>query len=212
MRWLGHLDILRTFERAIRRSGLPIAFSSGFNPRERLNFASALGVGITGAQERVALELTDAVSPQEVQERLNAVLPPGIRIVQCLPVPDTQTEKNLFSALDRAEYEVVCACSAAFSAQEIEHGIAQLLACKQVLIHREREGKMREVDIRPHLYSLYLQPHSAQPGHFTLRMEVGMGETSNVRPTEICEALSRYLPGIKPKRVHRLRLLSGKDT
>jgi len=42
VRWLGHLDILRTFERAIRRAGLPIAFSNGFNPRERLVFASAL--------------------------------------------------------------------------------------------------------------------------------------------------------------------------
>ena len=57
VRWLGHLDLLRTFERAIRRAELPIAFSAGFNPRERLAFASALGVGVTGEAELATIEL-----------------------------------------------------------------------------------------------------------------------------------------------------------
>src|SRR2546426_2254200 len=79
-RWLGHLDILRTFERAIRRAELPIAFSSGFNPRERIAFASALSVGVTASAEPATVELTDPVAPEELVERLNAKLPPGIQL------------------------------------------------------------------------------------------------------------------------------------
>jgi radical SAM-linked protein len=77
VRWLGHLDILRTFERAIRRAGLPIAFSQGFNPRERLAFASALSTGVTGAAERATLELTEPQQTDQIVAQLNAALPPG---------------------------------------------------------------------------------------------------------------------------------------
>ncbi|CCW36132.1 radical SAM-linked protein [Chthonomonas calidirosea] len=211
VRWLGHLDILRTFERAIRRSGLPIAFSGGFNPRERLSFASALGVGITGAEERVALELTEPIPPQEVQKQLNAVLPPGIRIVQCFPVSEEQQERNLFSELDRADYEVLCSASEPVSAEAIEQAIAHLLSQSQVTIPREREGKTRLVDIKPQLYSLQLKPGSLQNGRFLLIMRLGMGETGNVRPNEVIEALGQQVPGIKVHRIHRLRLL-GPDS
>lgn len=208
VRWLGHLDILRTFERAIRRSGLPIAFSGGFNPRERLSFASALGVGVTGAEERVALELTELIPPQEVQERLNAVLPPGIRIIRCFPVSEEQQERHLFGELDRADYEVVCSTPEPITLETIERAIAHLLAQPQVTIAREREGKSRTVDIRPYLHTLQLKPESFQNNQFVLIMRLGMGETGNVRPNEVVEALDQQVPGLKARRIHRLRLLA----
>src|SRR5580704_15246674 len=68
VRWLGHLDILRAFERAVRRAELPIAFTLGFNPRVRINFASALSTGITGSAEPAVLELTDAMGTEQVSE------------------------------------------------------------------------------------------------------------------------------------------------
>src|SRR5690349_8902503 len=88
VRWLGHLDILRTFERAIRRAELPISFTAGFNPRERIAFASALSVGVTGAEEPATIELTESLPGEEVVERLNAKLPPGLRLQSAVPIPD----------------------------------------------------------------------------------------------------------------------------
>src|SRR5437588_10146928 len=87
-RWLGHLDILRTFERAIRRAELPIAFSTGFNPREKLAFASALSVGVTGSAELATMELTAPVPSAELVGRLNDKLPPGIRLRSADEIPD----------------------------------------------------------------------------------------------------------------------------
>ena len=110
VRWLGHLDILRTFERAICRAALPIAFSQGFNPRERLAFASALGTGITGGAEKATLELTAPLQTADLLSLLNDTLPPGIRIHDCEPVPEAGS-RDALHAFDRAEYTVLCNCS-----------------------------------------------------------------------------------------------------
>src|SRR6266700_2916279 len=88
VRWLGHLDMLRTFERAIRRAELPIAFSTGFNPRERITFASALGVGVTGGAELMTIELTDTVEPPAIVADLNDKLPAGIQILEAREIPE----------------------------------------------------------------------------------------------------------------------------
>src|SRR5689334_5202192 len=109
VRWLGHLDILRTFERAIRRAGLPIAFSNGFNPRERISFASALSTGVTGGAEPALLELTASLPVEILIRQLNDSLPPGIRIGTCEEVPEAGS-RDVLNAFDRAEYSVVCAC------------------------------------------------------------------------------------------------------
>src|SRR5579871_2324438 len=85
-RWLGHLDILRTFERAIRRADLPIAFSTGFNPHERIAFANALSVGVTGSEEPAILELTTPLDPEDLVGRLNEKLPPGIQLLSAREV------------------------------------------------------------------------------------------------------------------------------
>ena len=122
VRWLGHLDILRTFERAIRRAGLPVAFSTGFNPREQIAFASALSTGVTAGAEPAVLELTDPVDPAALLTGLNDTLPPGIRIWECQEIPDAGS-RDLLNRYDRADYEVVCACAPDTEPAEVESAI-----------------------------------------------------------------------------------------
>src|SRR2546421_12880929 len=107
VRWLGHLDMLRTFERAIRRAELPIAFSSGFNPRERITFASALGVGVTGAAELATVELTEPAIPDDITAKLNQKLPAGIRILDAAEIPEAGS-RDLLNSFDRAELLLTC--------------------------------------------------------------------------------------------------------
>src|ERR1051325_1800398 len=107
VRWLGHLDILRTFERAIRRADLPVAFSAGFNPRERIAFANALSVGVTGGAELATLELTGPMPPDEIVSRLNAKLPPGIRLSTAEEIPESGS-RDLLNSFIRAEIRVTC--------------------------------------------------------------------------------------------------------
>src|SRR2546425_659565 len=108
VRWLGHLDILRTFERAIRRAELPIAFSTGFNPRERIAFANALSTGVTGAAELATIEFTEQVEPSTIVNSLNKKLPPGIQLQTAEEIPEAGS-RDLLNSYSRAEIRVTCA-------------------------------------------------------------------------------------------------------
>ncbi len=211
VRWLGHLDILRTFERAIRRAGLPVAFSTGFNPRERIAFASALSTGVTAGAEPAVLELTEAVEPMSLLEGLNVTLPPGIRISDCQEIPDSGS-RDLLNRYDRADYEVVCACAPDTEPTEIECAIQALLARPQWEVVRAREGRSRTLDIRPYLFALSLVPKSLTVNRLTIAMTVAIGEGGNVKPPEVITLLAERVPGLTLRRAYRARLLASTTT
>ena len=208
VRWLGHLDILRTFERAIRRAGLPVAFSTGFNPRERIAFASALSTGVTAGAEPAVLELTDPVDPATLLSGLNTTLPPGIRIGACQEVPDVGS-RDLLNSYDRADYEVVCACAPNTEEAEVSGAIDALLERPQWEIVRAREGRSRNLDIRPYLFALTLVPESLTSNRLTLAMTVAIGEGGNAKPPEVVALLAEQIVGLTLRRSHRARLLSS---
>ena len=89
LRYIGHLDLMRAMQRALRRSGLPIRYSNGFNPHIRLSFAAPLSVGVVGLRELMEVPLEDGVTEQGFQDGMNAVLPDCLRIRQCRALEDS---------------------------------------------------------------------------------------------------------------------------
>lgn len=81
VKFISHLDLIRIFERAIRRANLPIAYSQGFNPRMKISYGQALKVGQTSGSEEAKLTFEKELSPEEVASRLNAVLPKGVKLL-----------------------------------------------------------------------------------------------------------------------------------
>ncbi len=81
IKYISHLDLARTMERALRRAHLPMVYSQGYNPRPRLAFASALPVGVTGREEIMDVWLTPPLEPLAIAQRLVPQLPPGIQLV-----------------------------------------------------------------------------------------------------------------------------------
>jgi radical SAM-linked protein len=205
VRWLSHLDIHRTFERAIRRAALPIAFSQGFNPRERLSFVSALSTGVTGSEELLVLEFTAPREPQTITTDLNAVLPNGIRIRHSEEIADAEV-KLIPKEIDRAEYRVVCGCATTTTPESVHRAVNQLLQQDEVIIQREKEGRVRNINIRPSLYTLSLLPERENEQRLTLCMILGQGEGGTVRPAEIVTALQKALPELTLRRAHRVRM------
>ena len=82
-RWLSHLELVRTFIRALRRSGLPLAFSQGFNPHPRLSYGPSLGVGVAGLREYLDVDLATGVPLTEGMASLRQQFPPGVE-TRCL--------------------------------------------------------------------------------------------------------------------------------
>lgn len=87
VKYVGHLDMFRAWERAIRRARLPLAYTQGFNPQPRMQFAAALPVGFTGEAEVVDIFLNQALAPEEFLNKLSPALPRGVRPVTAAPVP-----------------------------------------------------------------------------------------------------------------------------
>ena len=91
--WLGHLDMMRTFERTVRRAGLPVTWSQGFNPRPHLEFALPIGVGLATDDDYVDVLLTELLDESALVKRLNASFPTGIQILEAKIVPVEASER-----------------------------------------------------------------------------------------------------------------------
>ena len=84
MKFIGHLDVMRFFQKVMRRADIPIAFTSGYSPHMIMSFAQPLGLGVTSDAEYLDIELTRPISSEDAVSQMNAVMVEGIEIVSFL--------------------------------------------------------------------------------------------------------------------------------
>lgn len=186
VRFVSHLDLLRTWERSLRRAGLPLALTEGFNPHPKLAFAHALAVGMTSEGEYLDLELREYLLPAEVQERLNQALPRGFQVVKIRTLPEGAPA--LMSIVNRADYLLGLPLREAVA--DVNEQLQALLTKPALpLLKRSKSGE-REVDFRPLLYRL---AGSSDGPMVHLRCLVAAGSEANVRPEDIVKLLEKYL-------------------
>jgi len=83
LKYISHLDIVRLFQRAIRRAGLPVSLSEGFTPHYKISFDKALKLGVESEGEAAAFTVSGSIDPEEFKNRINEKLPEGIRVLEC---------------------------------------------------------------------------------------------------------------------------------
>lgn len=173
MTWVAHLDMMRTFERALLRAAIPVAWSGGFNPRPDLVFALPVGVGVETRHEPFQLTLTEAVKPEALVNALNAVLPPGLIIREA--VVDSSVG-SIMARVTAATYTIVGA------------GVASLVPALQATapLNVEKHSKkgLRTVDLRPGIIAFQFN------GEDALQISVRAGSNDNVRLDLLLDALS----------------------
>ncbi len=192
LRYTGHLDLHRIWERTLRRAGLPLAYSQGFHPQPRIQIASALPLGFTSRAEIVDIFLTQSIPIEGLRETIQAVAPPGLEILKIEEVaanaPALQTQ------LRAAEYAITLPKPASDSHTELPRRIAAVLEAPA--LPRQRRGK--EYDLRPLIEELRL----LEDGRLFMRLSAREGATG--RPEEVLAEL-----GIPWEETHieRLRLI-----
>jgi radical SAM-linked protein len=173
LRLISHHDLLRCFERMLRRASLPFHSTSGFNPKPRAVFALPLPLGIIGCREVVELELDAEVPHDEIHERLARHAPAGLEILSVRPI-DWKTTAHVRSArYQLAVPEERCA--------ELRERIASLLAMAECWIERQRP-EYRRLDVRPYLRDLI-------PSSGVLSMDLGVTPNGTARPEEVVHLL-----------------------
>ncbi len=178
MRYTGHLDLHRSWERTFRRAKLPLAYSQGFHPQPRINLASALPLGFTSTGEMVDIWLENELPIYEIRSRLERAAPPGIKLQEVEQVGDQ--EPALQTLVIASEYEIVLMGPD----QQLDLRLQELLSKDN--LPRERRGK--RYDLRPLVEELRRLPDDDQshPRLF-LRMTSRPGATG--RPEELLSAL-----------------------
>ena len=179
MRYTGHLDLILTWERTFRRSGLPLSYSEGFNPRPVFNLAAPLPLGYTSQGEIGDFWLSDIMSLNEFSSSLDRALPPGLAIHDIEEVPQLHGNK-LPSLVQAAIYRMTLD---KFS-PGLEDRIGELLTAKT--LPRERKGK--EYDLRLLINELTLTaPEDAKL--FVIETQLSLLPGATGRPDEVLSAL-----------------------
>ncbi len=188
MRFTGHLDEQRTWERTFRRAMLPVKYSEGYTPRPRFHLAAALPLGCTGRHELADVWLEQPMPLEEIEARLRAALPPGLALHKVEEVPEKAPAlQNLVQA---AEYEV----RFLDPIPDLAERVARFLAQEHVL--RERRGKT--YDLRPLVQALEVREVQGQP---VLWMRLAARPGATGRPDEVLDALGIPLEVARPERV-----------
>ncbi len=191
LRFVGHLDMAKTWERILRRAQLPLEYTQGFNPRPRMQFAAALAVGLTSASEYLDAWLTTRLDDHSAEAwiaRLAATSPAGIPIYSLDEVPISSSA--LPTLVTHSEY-VITPGDNAVTAELLESRAAALLS--QEVIER-LNSKDKPYDLRPLILDLHLE------GGETLVAHLKTGEKGNARPDDLLDAMGIELGSV---RVHR---------
>jgi radical SAM-linked protein len=182
--FLGHLEMLRFWQRALRRAGLPLAYSKGFNPHPRLAFGPALAVGVESLAEYLDAEFTQAVNPEEIKKRAQAQLPAGLELLLVKPVP--AGARALTAVIEVAAYQASWLLPP--DTQLLQSSIEALLARQEVnIIYPGREGE-KVKDIRPGIFKLELTADN------NLEMLLETSSKGSVRPEQVITALDLHQP------------------
>ena len=177
LRAVSHLDLMRAFERALRRTGLPLRMSEGYNPRPRLSFPAPLGVGMEGLDEAMEFELGEWTPPPEIESRLRAQLPEGLTLLRLEVAPGRRAAQ---------------ATEATYRATPIEplredprlaaEALDALMKRVEIPVGRRRKKRDKTVNIRPFLLALRRDGDE-------LILRVTAGSPGSARPEEVLGAL-----------------------
>ena len=221
LKYTGHLDLLRVFQRVVRRAGLPAAYSQGFNPHMRLTFALPLPVGMESVDDYAELVLAETPPPEEIMARINACGPAGLTVTGAWYLPEGTA--NAASRTAAADYQADLAGWIKSNGAADDGGAAGINALRAavqavldepaVVIPKKTKSGVKDADIRPDIYALRLDGEPLQdpapqrdgeplrdpaPRRETaahkLYMRLSAGSASFLHPKYVLQVLEERLP------------------
>lgn len=182
-RYISHLDLARTLERALNRAKIPVAYSQGFNRRPRMQMATALPLGYTSEYELADILLMEKMEPELARQQLMAKMAPGIVISQVEEVPIDSP--SLQSVTQASTYVATLLDPVDFADLQVK--VAALVAAEKLERERERRGKKKVYDLRPLI--LDLSATQDEDGQVHIQMNLCLEPSKTGRPDEVLQAL-----------------------
>ena len=188
VKFISHQDEFRLWERTLRRANLPLLYKQGFNPQPFMQFASPLGVGITGLREPVDITLSPPVPLAEVERLIREKLPPGVHLQTIEEVP--LKTSALYSLLIGADYTILLyAEPGELASSLITQRIKEFLAQPEIVRERERKGEKYTYNLRPLVFVLRYDGYDSASEEHRIFLRVQQREGATGRPDEVVAAL-----------------------
>lgn len=191
MKFIGHLDIMRYFQKAMRRAGVDIAYSEGFSPHQKMSFAAPLGVGILSEGEYLDIEAYSSKSSQEMIDALNAVMVEGMEVLSYKLLPEGSGKAMaMVAAADyamdfREGYEPE-------SFEKFASAFLSFVSQPEINVVKKTKKGERTLDLKPLIYDASIKDN-------TIFLSLCTGSTDNIKPELVMEAFYGSLGQVMPE-------------
>lgn len=182
IRHIGHLDIQRSVQRGLRRSGLPVAYSQGFNPHILITFASALSTGACGKREIMDVTMAEDVSAEDFICRMNRSMPPEMQISTARVVDNKHP--SLMGMVAAAEYDLLIRDES--DGEKLADAVPELLGREHFFTMRKTKTKLGECDIRPLIHTIETEKKNEKTHIHAI---LTLNEKESCKPHMLLEAL-----------------------
>lgn len=187
MKFIGHLDMMRYFQKAIRRANIDICYSEGFSPHQIMSFAAPLGVGITSDGEYFDIEVNSSLTSKEALDALNSTMVEGVEVTEYVKLPDNA--KTAMSLVEAADYTL--------SYKEGYNSPVNVSEWQEIInkyfhntdsfnIIKKTKKSEREIDLKPLVYKLEVKEENGKPYFYIM---LSTGSTNNIKPELVLESL-----------------------
>ena len=198
IKYISHLDIMRLWERALRRADIPLAYSEGFNPHPRLSLAAPLAVGMTSEAELMDVFLSKRISPFFFLKSTEYQMPPGIDVTEVCEV--NLALPSLQSQIRYAEYKVTIETQRQL--KEVQASLRSLLALDHLPWQHTRDNQLRQYDLRALMSELWIIDWLGDECVLGMRLVTDSKATG--RPEQVTRAVGFDR---QPRAVHRTKLI-----
>ena len=202
LRFIGHLDLMRTVQRALRRSNLPVKYSNGFNPHIRLSFAAPLSVGVVGLRELMEVPVEDGLTEEQFVTRMNEALPSCLQIRFCRSVPDEFPA--LMSLVAGADYRIVFAKTE--EGRKAAGQFEAFMALDSYVAQRRTKSGENPCDIRPFVIS---GPCTENDQEYVIELRTIATQAGMLKPSLWFDSLREFADcGEVPHLIYRKNILA----
>ncbi len=192
--FIGHLDMMRYFQKAMRRAEIDISYSGGFSPHQIMSFAAPLGVGISSNGEYMDIGVDSLTSAKQLKDALNAVMVEGVCIESVKLLPENAT--NAMASVAAAKYTIRFreGCEPDFLSRadgililDLSGQIASFMAQPEILVTKETKKGHKEMDLKPHIYEFDYHIDTQE-----ISMLVDASSAGNIKPIFVMQEFYKF--------------------
>ena len=189
MRFIGHLDIMRFFQKVMRRADVNIRYSEGFSPHQIMSFAAPLGVGLTGSGEYLDIEVLSTDSSAEMVRRMNETMVEGMEVLSFKRLPDDAV--NAMSLVAACDYTIHLRPGypekLGMSEAEFMKGLVSYIENGNLEIVKKTKKGEKLMDLKPYIYEYAVTEDNG------IFLKLSSGSTTNIKPELVLEAYCRSM-------------------